>query len=91
MQTTTSPRLSPLTLILRVAFAGAAATSVAAHAQSNPGDAVPVVTVTGQTQTGDYLTKRTTAGSKTDTALALPRKIGESRLPSPLAMLMPGT
>lgn len=76
MNNTSFLRLSPLPLVLRVAFAGAAATGFAAHAQSTSGEAVPVVTVTGQLQANDYLTKRTTAGSKTDTALVdLPQTV----------------
>lgn len=71
MQRTTSPRLSPLTLAVSLAFA-----TLGAHAQNAPGDAVPVVNVTGQLQADAYLTKRTTAGSKTDTALVdLPQTV----------------
>lgn len=47
MHTSSFPRLSTFALVLRIAFAGAAATSIAAHAQTVPSDAVPVVTVTG--------------------------------------------
>lgn len=48
MHTFSFPRLSTLALVLGIAFAGAAATSIAARAQTVPSDAVPVVIVTGQ-------------------------------------------
>jgi catecholate siderophore receptor len=76
MHHTAFPRLSPLTLILRVAFASAATASLSAQAQTPASDAVPVVTVTGQLQSDAYLTKQTTSGSKTATALVdLPQTV----------------
>lgn len=70
MHTPSFPRRTPLNLMLRLAFAGAAAAG-AAHAAAEPQgqDAVlPTVTVTGQAD-NSYVVKNTTAGSKTETAV----------------------
>ena len=73
MQHTLFPRLSPMTLVVRLAFAGAALSSAAAHAaddQAAKNDAVlPVVTVTGRADADGYAVKRISSATKTDTAL----------------------
>jgi catecholate siderophore receptor len=72
MQHTSRPRLSPLNLMLRLAFAGAAASGALAHAaeaEQKQDSTLPSVTVTGHSDADAYLVKRTTAGTKTDTAI----------------------
>ena len=71
MQATLFPRLSPMTLVVRLAFAGAALSS-AAHAADDQvkSDAVlPVVTVTGHALADGYAVKRISSATRTDTAL----------------------
>ena len=68
-----SPPLFPLNLLLRLAFAGTAAACMPAQAadtaQSDNMPALPSVTVTGHAPGDDYLVKRSSAGTKTDTAI----------------------
>lgn len=73
-------RLSPLSLILRLAFTGAAAvgaTVQATEVQTQKTDALlPTIVVTGNADDTSYLVKRTTAGTKTDTAIIdLPQSV----------------
>lgn len=63
MHTTSFPRLAPLPLCLLLAFA------TAAHAEQQTDTALPAVNVQGQAGNDDYLVKRTSAGTKTDTAI----------------------
>ncbi len=70
-----------MTVVLRLAFAGATAVSFGAHAADDEqikkiDGPVPVITVTGHAEAETYQTRRSTAGSKTDTALVdLPQTI----------------
>ncbi|MYM27981.1 TonB-dependent siderophore receptor [Duganella sp. CY15W] len=68
MQRTVFPRLSPLALMLQLTFTGALAHAADAD-QQRADAALPSVTVTGQTEADAYLVKRTSAGTKTDTAV----------------------
>lgn len=63
MHTTLTLRLSPLALMLHLAFAAQA------HAAEPTDTTLPSVTVTGEAAKDDYLVKRTSAGTKTDTAI----------------------
>lgn len=73
MQFTNFPRLSPLSLMLRLAFAGAALSSSMTHAaEAEPlknDTTLPTVTVSGKTEPNSYAVKRSTTATKTDTAL----------------------
>ncbi|MRX06625.1 TonB-dependent siderophore receptor [Pseudoduganella sp. FT25W] len=63
MQNTNIPRATTLTLALQLAFAATA------YAAEPVDTTLPSVTVTGQAAQDDYLVKRTSAGTKTDTAI----------------------
>lgn len=74
------PQLSTLALLLRVAFAstlaGNAGLVLAQDSAPKQEAVLPVVVVSGHADTGSYVAKRTTAGTKTDTAIRdLPQSV----------------
>lgn len=73
MTTPALPRLTSLKLLLQLAFSSAASLGMAAHAaepeQTEQAATLPNVTVVGQKDSDNYLVRKTSAGTRTDTAV----------------------